>query len=45
MKIALAALCLAAVLASGCATTSGEPRVSGEPPSTGAFAYPYNARW
>ena len=45
MKRVLAARCLAAILASGCVTTTGEPRVTGEPPSTGGFAYPYNARW
>lgn len=45
MKSVPAALCLVAMLASGCVTTAGEPRVAGEPPSTGAFAYPYNARW
>ena len=44
MRSVLAALCLAAILVSGCVTTSGEPRVTGEAPSTGGFAYPYNSR-
>ena len=45
MKRAAAALCLAAAMACGCVTTSGEPRLAGEPPATGGFAYPYNSRW